>query len=492
MRSDGIRFTGGGDGAAPSLLDRALRPFAEVRSGEGLTGVLMLCNVFLVLTAYYIVKPVREGWLSVSEIGSLSKMELKALSGFGQSLLLLLIVPLYGRLTDRVRRSRLVTRVNALFVSNLLVFWLLQPGLVWERVPYAGVAFYLWLGIFALLVVAQFWSFAADLYDHESGQRLFPLIAVGASAGAVAGAWLGGFILRVVDDRSLILVATVPLAASIGLTWLAERRGPSGNGSARDADPDPIGVADPGGGGPPAGGDGAPAQRPLLAAGAYRLVLGHRYLLLTAVLVLLFNWVSTNGDNVLFAAVQESLQLEVRASGLTEPGEVAEVVREGTTAFYGSLYFWVNLVGLLLQAFVASRLLALGGLGPILLALPVVALGAYAVMALVPLVAVIKVMKIAENSTNYSLNNTARHVLWLPTTAEMKYKAKGAVDTLFARGGDALAAVTVLVGVRALSLATRGFFALNVVLVGAWLLVAAAIVRENRRLLAAPTELEQD
>ena len=91
-------------------------------------------------------------------------------------------------------------------------------------------------------------------------------------------------------------------------------------------------------------------------------------------------------------------------------------------------------------------------------------------------------MKIAENATDYSINNTARHVLWLPMPSEVTFKAKPTIDTLFARAGDGLAALTVMLGVHALALSVASFAGINVALIGAWLLLAVWIVREHRKL----------
>ena len=110
-----------------------------------------------------------------------------------------------------------------------------------------------------------------------------------------------------------------------------------------------------------------------------------------------------------------------------------------------------------------------------------IALTSYTVMALLPVLAVVKVMKIAENATDYSLNNTSRHVLWLPVSSAMKFRGKPAIDTLYVRLGDGLAAITVLVGVQLLALSTTGFFAFNVFLVLCWLVVGVLLVREHRR-----------
>ena len=143
---------------------------------------------------------------------------------------------------------------------------------------------------------------------------------------------------------------------------------------------------------------------------------------------------------------------------------------------------WVNVVALILQAFVATRLLKYGGFGVILLTMPVVALVSYTAMAFVPVLAIVKAMKIAENSTDYSINNTARNVLWLPVSSEMKYKGKPTIDSLFVRLGDGIAALTVLVGVQFLALSTQSFFVLNVALVVIWIILAFLVIREHRRL----------
>ena len=125
----------------------------------------MFANVFLILCAYYFIKPLREGWIAVSDISGLTKMEVKAYSSFGQSLLFIPVVWFYGRLSDRWRRSDLITRSTIFCISNLVVFWVIQPGLFIENLPYTGIVFYLWVGMFGVFMVAQFWAFAADLAD---------------------------------------------------------------------------------------------------------------------------------------------------------------------------------------------------------------------------------------------------------------------------------------------------------------------------------------
>ena len=198
--------------------------------------------------------------------------------------------------------------------------------------------------------------------------------------------------------------------------------------------------------------------------------------------MLVLNWVNRNGENFMFGADERHIHAESIARGIA-PGEATEAfIRDQTTRFYGDLFFWVNLTALFLQAVVASRLLRYGGFGAILVALPVISLTSYVLMALVPTLGTIRRMKIAENATDYSINNTAKQVLWLPTTVDMKYRAKATIDTLFCRAGDAVAALTAFVGVKLLEAPLRALFGFNAVLVLVWLALAAVIVSEHSRL----------
>jgi AAA family ATP:ADP antiporter len=447
----------------PTKLERLLCLFTDVRAGEGSGALLMFANVFLILCAYYFIKPLREGWIAVSDISGLSKMEVKAYSSFGQSLLLIPVVWFYGRLSSRYRRSDLITRATLFCMSNLLFFWVIQPGFFIENLPYSGIVFYLWVGMFGVFVVAQFWAFAADIYTEERGNRMFPLIAVGATSGAACGSWLTEILVEsgLFGTEWLLMVAMIPLAASLILSRMVDRRPLGQNADVKTAPG--TAIKDSG-------------------RSAISIIFVSRFLIATAVITLLLSWVNTNGENLLFRVVQEFLKEQALKENISDSNALIIFTRDGTTAFYGDFFFWVNIMALILQAFVASRLLKYGGFGVILLTMPVVALVSYTAMAYVPILAIVKVMKIAENSTDYSINNTARNVLWLPVSAEMKYKGKPTIDSLFVRIGDGIAALTVLIGVQILALSTQSFFVLNVVLVCIWIAFAFVVIREHRRL----------
>lgn len=454
------------DSAQLTGFERFLRFFTEIRPGEGRAAAILFANVLLILCAYYFIKPLREGWLAVSGIEGLSKMELKAYSSFGQAVVLIGVVAGYSKLVGRWPRRVLIQRSTLFCMSNMVAFWLLQPGFFVANLPVMGILFYLWVGIFGVFVVAQFWAFAADLYDDESGKRLLPVIAIGATSGAAVGSWLAQRLVEsgLVPTEQLLLAALVPLGISVVLTGAADGatspEHPPAPGQQLAADPD--------------------------RRGALELVMSSRFLLAVAVVTLLLNWVNTNGENILFRVVQDSLEGQLAARGEQSDEASLNFVRDGTTIFYGNFFFWVNVIALLLQAFVASRLLKFGGFGAIFLLLPVIAFTSYTAMALVPLLPMIKAMKIAENATDYSINNTARHVLWLPMSSEITHRAKPTIDSLFVRAGDGLAALTVMVGVQILAVSLEFFLVLNVFLVGFWLALGIWIVREHRNRTESP------
>jgi AAA family ATP:ADP antiporter len=158
--------------------------------------------------------------------------------------------------------------------------------------------------------------------------------------------------------------------------------------------------------------------------GAFALVLGTRYLLMIGMLTMLLNFVNTTGGYVMDRLVVETAS-EI-ASGPADALSQAEFM----TAYYGSFYSLVNLIGLLTQLFLVSRIVKYLGVGIGLMILPIISLGAYGLITFVPVLAYVRWAKTAENATDYSLNNTVRNMLFLPTTREQKYKAKQVVDSL--------------------------------------------------------------
>ena len=213
-------------------------------------------------------------------------------------------------------------------------------------------------------------------------------------------------------------------------------------------------------------------------AGGFQLVIRNNYLLLIAFMMLVLNLVNTTGEFILGKTVSR-LVTEMVASGQT--GGLNEEQMIGT--FYANYQFWVNLLSALLQLFVVSRVLTYVGVRGALFFLPLIALGSYTVMAFFPLLAFIRIGKILENSTDYSIQNTTRQALFLPTSREAKYKAKTAIDSFFWRTGDALSALLVFIGSQ-LVFSIQSFALANIVLVVLWLLLVIGIAREHKKISA--------
>jgi AAA family ATP:ADP antiporter len=459
------------DRAGP--LDRALRLFADVRAGEGGTVLLLALNVFLLLSAYYFIKPVREA-LILSGQGA----EVKSYASAGQALLLLLLVPAYGLLADRLPRRGLLNAVTAFFVVCLAGFYaLIQAGVQ------VGVAFFLWVGIFNLMILAQFWSFANDIYTKDQGERLFAIVAFGGSLGAVLGSVVAGKFIPLIGIPQLLLAAAGLLILAAVLSNVIDGRErarhethlplhlttaeiPAATGEYQIqsvADEKKLTVSLPGIG-------------PTSRKGTFRLVFQDRYLLLIAGLALILNWVNTTGEYILGRTVEGAAQAAV-AAGTARGLSVSEYIGE----FYSQFFFAVNLLGLTVQLFLVSRILKYLGVKVAVMVLPVIALFGYAILAFAPILALVRVVKIGENATDYSIQNTVRNVLFLPTSRDQKYKAKQAIDSFFVRGGDVLSAALVYVGTTWLALGSTGFARVNLVLALVWVLLAVAIGREYGR-----------
>ncbi len=430
-----------------SYLERVLSLFSRVQAGEGISAILLALNVFLLLGAYYVLKVVRDA-LIVGSSGAATASYLAA----GQALLLLLLVPAYGAFAAKVNRIRLVSWATIFFVSHLFIFYFLA------RAGYqVGIAFYLWVGIFNNFVVAQFWAFANDIYSEEQGKRLFPVIGVGASLGAWVGttAITAGF--KPVGPYLAMMIGGGVLLLCVLLTLVVHRRE---SGRARAS----LGTTQP-------------AEMPLGKEGGFELVLKNRYLRSIAVLIVLLNVVNTTGGYVLNSMVESSVNAEQSAGHIVSREQRVAFVGE----YIGGVYSWVNLLSLLIQMFLVSRIFRFLGVRVALFILPCLALGGYGLLAALPLLGIVRIVKIAENSTDYSLMNTIRAALYLPTSREAKYKAKQAIDTFFVRLGDMLQAGVVFLGVH-LHFQIHSFALVNMVLCLVWLAVAVVIFREHRKL----------
>jgi AAA family ATP:ADP antiporter len=427
-------------------LDRALGVFTDVRGGESVTALLLMLNVFLLLAAYYLLKTIREPLILNVRGGA----EVKSYSAAATATLLILLVPLYSAVAARVSRLKLINGVTLFFIACLVTFFVLSRA----HVP-IGVPFFIWVGIFSLMMVAQLWAFAADVYTVDQGKRLFAIVGFGASLGAIVGSFATGHLVKYYSPPVFMLAAATLLVACLLLTNIVNAREKGTH------------VTKP--------------RKPTRPRSGFALVFTNRYLLLIAVLMLLYNIVNTTGEYILAKTV---VGLYERAHGAAAAGGLDESKVIGE--FYGNFFTMVNVVSALIQAFLVSRVIKYFGVRAALMVLPAVALVGYTGMAFIPLLPFIRSAKLAENSIDYSLQNTTRNALYLPTSREAKYKAKQANDAFFVRFGDVLSAGLVFAGTRWLSFGARQFAYVNVALIVVWLALAVVIGRRFDRLSESP------
>jgi len=434
------------DHSGLTRFERLLTLFTRVRPGEGRSVALFFAHGFLLLFSYQIVKALREALLLTK-----FSAEVRAYAVAVIALLLMLLVPLYGAVRRWLDGARLLRAVTVFFALNMVIF-----AVIARSGANVAFAFFVWVSIYGVMVIAQFWAFAADTFNLKSGQRLFPVIMLGANLGVLAGSQSAKLAVAILSPVGLMFVATLALLATLAFAGPARRAVPAGSKAI---------VIEP----------SAPPPRLL---GGLGLVFRDRYLFLIAMLVVLLNWINSTGEFILADLVQKNAAHKA-AEIASNPSLPA--VSEGAliTAFYGDFYFWYSLVGLLIQLILVARIYRWVGIRGALLVHPAVVAIGYGLIAIgpalggfVPVFTLIRLVKIAENAIDYSLMNTTRQALFLPVDRDQKYEGKTAIDTFFWRFGDLIQAGVVYVGLNALQWTPTQFAELNLVLALLWLVLA--------------------
>jgi AAA family ATP:ADP antiporter len=471
------------EGPRYSLGYRLLRIFADIRPGEASKALLLALNVFLLLLAYYILKPLRESLLLVDKDSAV----VKSCLGGAQAILFVFVIKGFSRLASKVPRHILITWTTSFFISNLVIFFFLHRGGM--AIKPMGILFFVWVGIFNYFVIAQFWGFANDLYSDEVGKRTFPLVALGATSGGLVATlpfmkrlrdWLGGN-----WEFKLMLIAGVVLFLCIVLARLIHRR--DVRKTREDREKGLAGAED----------KARVQEQPLKAGGGFKLVFKSRYLLLIALMIGLYNFVNATGEFIIsqvtlnrsIQAAEQARAASVQANppGQTERGEglpaaSPSLPRQTESKAYQML---TNLIALVIQLFFVSRIFKWVGIGGALLFLPLLALGGYALISFGAVLVLVRWVKAFENGTDYSLQNTTKAALFLVTRREEKYKAKAAIDTFFVRGGDTVSALAVLAGTEILGLRIERYALLNVIVVAVLVVICLRIIAAYRKRKAA-------
>ncbi len=337
---------------------------------------------FLLLAAYYVLRPVRDAM--AVQVGSAALQQL-----FGWTLAAMLaLVPLYGWLCARLPRSRFLPLVYGVFIANLVAFYLFPEPSV----------FFVWLSVFNLFAVSVFWSLMADLFDREQAVRLFGVISAGGSCGALAGPGLVvGLVPALGADGMLLVSAFLLLFALVAMMRLIAwgRKYPR---------------------------KGEPAAEEALGGS---ILAGARAALSSPYLLAICGWLFCY--TVLSTALY-FLQVEIVPKAI--PGRAEQV------QFFATVDLAVNGLALLLQVGVTARLGAAIGAGWMLALMPLFSLAGFAVLGLAPTLAVLLVVGVTRRAGEFAISKPVREALYTVVPREERYKAKSFIDTAVYRGGD--------------------------------------------------------
>ena len=457
---------------------RILRIFTEIHPGEAPTSLLLTLNVFLLLTAYYIIKPIREALILKSYTP-----EEKSYLYAAQAVLLIFVVKLFSLIASKVPRQKLISWVTLFFISNLILFYFLHGfGLSGKAM---GIIYFIWVGIFNVLAIAQFWAFANDIYTEEIGKRLFPIVAFGAVTGGYVGSELTKRLSESKSVYEMMLVAAGILGLFILFTLIIHKREIRIKKKEMAAAPsiakEEIQIEQ---------------EKPLGTGGGFWILWKNRYLLCIAFFVLLLNFINQNGqyilDKVSRGAEKKAEQTAISQGLLPDEEQSKDQFQEQFyTKFYAGFNIIQNLWAMFLQLFIVSRIFKWFGVRVALFFLPALAFGGYAALGLAGASLLLtKWVKAFENGTDYSMMNTTRHALFLITSRQEKYKAKAVVDTFFHRTGDALSAFFAFLNITFLNLTMGSIARFNVVFIVIWIVVGAMIFRLHKKLSASKTEFQ--
>ncbi|HEY5559160.1 MAG TPA: MFS transporter [Steroidobacteraceae bacterium] len=419
-----------------TLVARTLGRAVNVRPGEVAGLIAAFGYHFLLFTAYYILRPVRDSMGVASGVENLDDL-------FGWALLgMLLAVPLFGWISGRYRRAVFLPWTYLFFVAQLVAFWaLFTTG---DDVATTAKVFFVWVSVFNLFVVSVFWSFMADLFNKEQGKRLFALITAGASVGAMTGSAITAFLAETVGDVNLLLVSAVLLASTLLLMryllgWNARREDRGERLEER-----PIG------GNPFAG---------------LKRVFTSPYLSGIAAFVFLMAAVNT------FLYLQQAELLSIHYPDRSE-----------RTAFLGQIELTMGVITLVLQLFAVGRLTQRAGVARMIVLVPLFVIAGFLLIAASPTLATLVAVFVARRVGQYAIVRPCREMLYTTVDRESKYKAKNVNDTLVYRTSDFVVAKGHDAIVSAYSAGLSGIALVGAGVAALWAVVAFGLGRAHERM----------
>jgi AAA family ATP:ADP antiporter len=380
----------------PNILQRIVKSATMIEANELKTVLLSFSFVFILMAAYYVLRPVRDAMAS-----DWTNTEISVLWNI-QLVLSTAVVALYGLACSRIRFQLLVPAVYIFFAVTFVGFYFAASA-VSDRVL-VDKAFYLWVTLFSLLHLSVFWSLMADLFNKEQSRRVFAFIAAGASAGAAIGPLVASLIVTDIGVDNLMLIASVMLVIPLPIIFYLQQLKISelhNTGVHADLSTAKIG------GNPLAG---------------FKMFFTNPYLLAIGAFILLYTAI---GSFVYF----EQTNL------------LRDYSREERTVILSGLAAVVNILTFGLGLFATSRLATKLGMPVTLALVPVFICAGLLILAFAPILTVLLALQVARQAGNYGITRPAREMLFTNVDRETRFKSKPVIDVAVYRGGDALSSI---------------------------------------------------
>lgn len=411
-----------------------------VRPAEARAVLLSGAYFFFILSAYYVIRPIREEMAVAGGVENIPWLFTGTLAGT------LLVHPLFTAIVSRQTRRRFVSTAYRFAMANLAVFFVLLRTLPDEAVVWVGRAFFIWVAVFNLFVVSIFWSFMTDIFREGQSRRLFGLVSAGGGLGAIAGSAITGFLVTSLGPINLLWFSIALIECAV---WCVKRL-------------DGLSAALP-----DADAESTPTAALIIGGSAWdgiKRVAGSPYLLGISAFMLLF----TIGSTFLY-----QIQASIVATNFVGPAE--------RTAVFARLDLAVNILSLLAQVFLTGRLLKWLGVGITLALLPLISMVGFASLGTWPVLAVFVVFQVVRRAGDYAVARPTREVLYTVLSRSEKYKAKNFNDTFVYRTGDQIGAWS-FAGLSTLGMGTSAMALAMVPVSAVWLLVALWLGRQRRTL----------
>jgi AAA family ATP:ADP antiporter len=430
-----------------------LRASVGARPGEGAVLVWATAYYFLVLCAYYVIRPIRD------DMGTASGAENLAWLFTGTMVGMMLVHPLYTSLVSKLRRRAFIGWTYRFFILNLVIFYLIFKAVSAEQAIWVGRVFFIWVSIFNLFVVSVFWSLLTDVFRPGQGKRLFAVVAVGGTIGAMIGATITTALVGVMGQLNLMLVSALILELAVRAAHVLDKN----ESAMRVAEANEPTVAPSV---PAAAAKSKESSHEVIGGGVWdgiMHVVSSPYLLGIAALMLFYTISST----FLYFG-----QVDIVARVFGED-------RAARTRVFGAMDIATNALTLLAQLFISGRFIKWLGVGAALALLPIVTFIGFGIMGFAPTLAVLVVFTAIRRASNFAFQRPGREALFTVLDRTDKYKAKNFSDTFVYRLGDQVGAWS-NAWMKMLGLGTSALAFTMVPIAAVWLVLAVWLGRRYR------------